>query len=159
MVGVLKWRNCSDKEFGEILNKSNNWTHFLKNCGYRNTGNKKSVMRRIKKLNLDYSHLYEWKPQNRKYSDEELFVENSSYTNRKRIKERLKKTYKWEHKCNNCKLSKWLGKDIPLELEHKNGINNDNRLENLEFLCPNCHAFTPTYRSKNNKKNNLIINM
>ena len=52
MVGVLKWRNCSDKEFGEILNKSNNWTHFLKNCGYRNTGNKKPVMRRIKKLNI-----------------------------------------------------------------------------------------------------------
>ena len=47
MVRVLKWIDFSEEEFGEILNKSNNWTHFLKNCGYRNTGNKKPVMKRI----------------------------------------------------------------------------------------------------------------
>ena len=42
-----------------------------------------------------------------------------------------------------------MGKPIPLELHHINGINTDNRLENLKFLCPNCHAFTDTYRGKN----------
>lgn len=46
----------------------------------------------------------------------------------------------------------WNGELIPLELEHINGINNDNRLENLTLLCPNCHAQTPTYRGKNIKR-------
>jgi predicted RNA-binding Zn-ribbon protein involved in translation (DUF1610 family) len=36
-----------------------------------------------------------------------------------------------------------------LELNHKNGTPTDNRLENLELLCPNCHAFTDNYRGKN----------
>lgn len=44
------------------------------------------------------------------------------------------------------------GKNIPLELEHKNGNHFDNRIENLEILCPNCHAQTDTYCGKNIKK-------
>lgn len=42
-----------------------------------------------------------------------------------------------------------MDKPIPLELHHINGINNDHRLENLQMLCPNCHAFTDNYRGKN----------
>lgn len=41
-----------------------------------------------------------------------------------------------------------MGKPIPLELHHLNGIHTDNRLENLQILCPNCHAFTDNYSGK-----------
>lgn len=45
-----------------------------------------------------------------------------------------------EAKCEVCGLSEWLGKPIPLELHHKNGDHYNNHLENLEILCPTCHA-------------------
>jgi 5-methylcytosine-specific restriction endonuclease McrA len=53
------------------------------------------------------------------------------------------------HRCNNCELTDWLGNSIPLELEHIDGNSSNNKLENLELLCPNCHSLTDTYRGKN----------
>lgn len=54
-----------------------------------------------------------------------------------------------EKKCQTCGLSEWMGKEIPLTLDHINGINNDNRLENVRILCPNCHSQTDTFCGKN----------
>lgn len=49
-----------------------------------------------------------------------------------------------------CEISDYYNnKEIVLQLEHINGIRNDNRLENLKFLCPNCHSLTETYGAKN----------
>ena len=69
----------------------------------------------------------------------------------KPLQEILKEGVK-EAKCECCNLSKWQNKSIPLELHHINGIHSDNRLENLQLLCPNCHALTDSYRGKNIKK-------
>jgi 5-methylcytosine-specific restriction endonuclease McrA len=51
--------------------------------------------------------------------------------------------------CSCCSGTEWLGKPMPLELDHINGDNANNSLDNLRLLCPNCHAQTPTYRGKN----------
>ena len=52
-------------------------------------------------------------------------------------------------KCAECGISDWNGKDITLELEHKDGNSENNSPENLCLLCPNCHSQTPTYKAKN----------
>lgn len=60
-----------------------------------------------------------------------------------------------DKKCNKCKLSTWLNEPITFELEHKDGNNKNNKRENLEALCPNCHSLTKTWRGRNkNKKEN-----
>lgn len=79
---------------------------------------------------------------------QDLLVENSSYQSFK-LKHRLLIENILPPECNSCKLSTWMNRPIPLELDHVNGVNTDNRIENLRLLCPNCHALTPTYRGKN----------
>lgn len=52
------------------------------------------------------------------------------------------------HICMGCGLAEWRGQPITLELEHKDGNWSNNVRENLELLCCNCHALTPTWRRK-----------
>ena len=59
---------------------------------------------------------------------------------------------KEEHLCQQLRKNEWLGKEIPVEVHHIDGDKLNNTLENLQILCPNCHYFTDTYKSKNRKK-------
>lgn len=56
--------------------------------------------------------------------------------------------------CNHCSISEWKNKPITLEIDHINGINDDNRRENLEAICPNCHSVTDTWRGRNKPSRN-----
>lgn len=61
------------------------------------------------------------------------------------VKKRLFNAGIKERRCEHCGLSAWMGEPIGLELHHINGDGSDNRLENLEILCGNCHARTPNW--------------
>lgn len=58
-----------------------------------------------------------------------------------------------EKRCEKCGQTSWLNELIPLELHHVDGNNKNNLIENLQILCPNCHALTDTYRGKNINRN------
>jgi DNA-binding CsgD family transcriptional regulator len=71
------------------------------------------------------------------------------YRGRKNLKVRLVKEGLKENRCERCGLDQWYGEPLSLALHHTNGDRLDNRLENLELLCPNCHSQTDTFSGRN----------
>jgi hypothetical protein len=86
-----------------------------------------------------------------KYPLESVLVENSTYA-RRALKKRLRAQNLIKYECAICGSDEmWHGKIMPLILDHINGVNNDNRIENLRFVCSNCDSQLPTYKSRNRK--------
>jgi hypothetical protein len=114
---------------------------------------------KIKLLKLETSH---WKGMGYLKGDthnwststplEEILIENSSFLWNASLKKKLLKSNLLKYECYECGLSEWRNKPISLNLEHKNGNNTDNRLDNLCLLCPNCHSQTDTFAGRNKHK-------
>jgi DNA-binding NarL/FixJ family response regulator len=87
-------------------------------------------------------------PRDRRIPLEELLVVGRR-TGRGHLKARLIDAGLKENRCEDCGISMWRGKPLNMQLHHENGDGSDNRLENIEFLCPNCHSQTDTYGGRN----------
>lgn len=59
--------------------------------------------------------------------------------------------------CENCGILDWQDKKLTLQLHHINGSHTDNRIDNLQILCPNCHSQTKNFGTRNIK--HKIINI
>ena len=119
--------------------------------------NPKTLRKKMNEFGIDYSHFtgqaWQKDSDNPVYKKKHLpkLTKNSSLSssNVKKLVYRLKlKDNKWEI----CGLSTWLGEPIQCELHHINGDTTDNRIENLQILCPNCHSQTDNFRSRNRTK-------
>lgn len=80
--------------------------------------------------------------------NEKIFVENSLYST-EMLKKRIVDSDLLDYCCSRCKIDSWNGETLVLDLDHINGNNTDNRIENLRYLCPNCHSQTDTYKGRN----------
>ncbi|MGH7716883.1 MAG: HNH endonuclease signature motif containing protein [Vulcanimicrobiaceae bacterium] len=71
---------------------------------------------------------------------------------RTNLKRRLLEGGILKNECSECGLSEWRSKPLSIQIDHVNGIREDNRIENLRMLCPNCHSQTDTFASRNRNR-------
>jgi hypothetical protein len=89
------------------------------------------------------------RPRPRSMPIERLLVNDRPQTSRTHLKLRLIAEGMKENRCERCGLEEWLGEPLNMQLHHVNGSGKDNRLENIAFLCPNCHSQTQNWGGRN----------
>ena len=148
MVSILK--SFTKEQLELIVNESKSKNEVIKKLGYhtRSQSVYKGLEKRLLEDKIDYSHF----GYNPVYDLSEVLIENSTY-NTQTLKKRIIRLNLIPYKCEICgNEGIWLGKELILQLDHINGIHTDNRLENLRFLCANCHSQTDTFSGKNLSK-------
>ncbi len=144
----------SDAEFIDAVKTSNCIREALIKLNLKAAGgNYQCFHKRVKELNISIDHFTDPKVWNKgkKFGPKRSLEQylNGVPIQSHKLKLRLIAEGIKQHKCECCGITEWRGTPTPLELDHINGINYDNRLENLRLLCPNCHAQTDTYRGRN----------
>ena len=152
-----KWRKFTRQEIEQFTKESFSWRHLGSKLGYNvETGSYLATLRAmVKELDLDISHFtgQGWNKNNFDYS---RFRKGTAIKSSKAINALI---YLRGHRCEHCNLGFWLEQPIPLEVHHIDGDHLNNELDNLQLVCPNCHALTDNYRGKNiNKKQKIPEN-
>ncbi len=154
-------RKLNVEKVKEAIAKSESLAGTLKILGlYVGGANYKTIHNFIKIHKIDTTH---WKgqaiwrgkklPYTKAIPLSKILVINSTYTSTSGIKRKLLKEDKILNKCYTCGQEPiWNGKLLVMVLDHINGINNDNRLENLRLLCPNCNSQQATFAGRNKNK-------
>lgn len=131
----------------EVIPQCINFTEVLEMLSIPRQGNNSNTLKRLlDENNIDYSH---FTGRARVYNNTSTSI--SEYlSNRVKItsgKLRIKLLTEGlkENKCEICGITKWLGNPIVCQLHHIDGNNQNNNLENLQILCPNCHSQTENY--------------
>ena len=145
----------------QIVSESYSFAEALRKIGLRDVGsNFKTIKKYVEEYNIDTSHFrgQTWNKGmgNTDYAAynklENILKENTNFKS-DTLKYRLVKEGLKQWKCEKCgNEGVWEGKELVLELHHINGNHYDNRLENLQILCPNCHSQTDNFRNKNSTK-------
>lgn len=141
----------SVEELRQIVKQSLSMKEVIDKIGYatHSGSNNHTVKDRIEKYNIDISHFNYSSPQKR--CEENIFIENSTASQATLRRWYLKGEYT-SYICSICgQKPLWQGKDLTLILDHINGNNKDDRLENLRWVCPNCNQQLDTTNGKNRK--------
>lgn len=145
----------------KIVNQSKTLAEIIRALGFAvfTAANYRSIQSRMKQDGIDYSHIPIGIGSNKNRPTAELTKEEAlekwfkvvefAGANNSRVKF-IKKFNLIRYECQKCKNNgNWQGEKLTLQLDHINGVREDNRLKNLRFLCPNCHSQTVTFSGKN----------
>lgn len=151
------WK-LSKRELKRVVKKSTTFAEILRYFHFPEKGAQYQALKeRLYWEGIDFSHIrLGWginrgqkQPRVPKYSLDEVLTINSFFSNGN-LKIRLFKDGLLKNMCLLCGLlPEWNELPLTLQLDHINGICNDNRIENLRILCPNCHSQTSTYAGRN----------
>ncbi len=146
----------SETELRDSVMRSRSYSQVMVALGLPSGGRLQEALRRhIKALGCDVSHFTgrSWRRGTalpvRPATELALVLVDGRLFRTGHLKRRLIAEGLKQARCECCGGTQWNGQAIPLELDHINGRRNDNRLDNLRLLCPNCHAQTSTYRGRN----------
>ena len=146
-----KLYDFSDEEFSQIVQESITYTEVCQKIGCSKSGDMfKRIKQRISNLELSTEHFNAKGKSPVKRTEANIFIENSTADQRTLRKWYIKGNYTL-YVCSICGQKPiWNGKDLTLILDHINGHNHDDRLENLRWVCPNCNQQLPTTNGKHN---------
>lgn len=146
--------SISDADFLSLVRQCSSIQEVLFTLGYTNSGGNNNLLfnQRCQELGID------WRQEmcgnnsqiRQKRTFNNIFCQNSTVDQSTLRAWYLKGKYT-QYQCSICKISSWQGQELHLRLDHINGCNNDNRLENLRWLCPNCDSQQDTYCGRNLK--------
>lgn len=147
------------EDLQNMIDESSSIVEVLQKLGFNGyNGNHRTLTKRITTESFDTTRMkinykeYRKSRKDCKYNLDTVFVTDSD-ASRTIVKKIILSNELLDYKCAECNNSGFHNnKTLVLQLEHINGINNDNRLDNLCFLCPNCHSQTSTYSGRNAKR-------
>ena len=147
-----KMSNLSNEELLELAKNSSSMTELARQLGYVKSGAIFNTIRtEFAERGLELV-LAKSKPSPIKRTSENVFIENSTADQKTLRKFYVNGEYT-EYKCSICGQEPiWCGKEMSLILDHINGHNHDDRLENLRWVCPNCNSQLSTTGARNIKK-------
>ena len=149
------WKQFTKEQLEEIVKRNESYMGVARELGYKLGGTYvQSINTMIQYYGFDVSHFTGPAGSNRGNFKMENFTTNSK-ARTGNLRPAL--IHLRGHRCECCGNTEWMGQPITLEIHHKNGNNTDHSLENLELLCPNCHALTDNWRRQKKSKRKRSI--